>query len=115
MFKKKLKSISKKRQAPEEKPKDSNAQDPKNQKPKDQKNKDQKAKDQKPKDQEESKNSSTSTIPTAKEDFVKAIKEATHNPADLVIKSVSEVLTLFYIDDLVDDRILNQNILKVKK
>jgi hypothetical protein len=91
MFKKKLKSISKKRQAPEEKPKE--------------------PKTQKPKDQEESKSSSTSTVPLGKKDFVKAIKDATHNPADLIIKSISENLTLIYIDDLIDDRILNHNIL----
>lgn len=53
-----------------------------------------------------------STIPQSKEDFIQAIKDATHNPADLVIKSILETLTLIYIDDLVDNRTLNNHVIQ---
>lgn len=51
------------------------------------------------------------TITLLKKDFIQAIKDATHNPADLVFKSIPPNLTLFYIDNLVKDQMLNDHII----
>ncbi|WP_277585223.1 spore germination protein [Psychrobacillus antarcticus] len=47
-----------------------------------------------------------------KNDFVQSIKDATHNPADLIIKDIPpNHLTLIYINNLVDDVTLNDHII----
>jgi len=43
--------------------------------------------------------------------FIQSIKSATNNPADLIIKSIPPNLTLIYIDNLVDDQTLNNDII----
>ncbi|MFJ7826500.1 spore germination protein [Psychrobacillus sp. NPDC096623] len=46
-----------------------------------------------------------------KSDFVQLIKDATNNPADLIIKNISSNLTLVYIDKLVNEVTLNDHII----
>ena len=46
-----------------------------------------------------------------KNDFVQLIKDATHNPADLIIKTIPPNLTIVYINNLVNDVTLNNHIL----
>ncbi|HBJ02445.1 MAG TPA: spore germination protein, partial [Lysinibacillus sp.] len=43
--------------------------------------------------------------------FIQSIQNATNNPADLIIKSIPPNLTLIYIDNLVDNQTLNNDIL----
>ncbi|SDN10490.1 GerA spore germination protein [Psychrobacillus sp. OK028] len=50
-------------------------------------------------------------ITPLKNEFIQSIKDATHNPADLMIKNISPNLTLVYIDNLVNDVTLNNHIL----
>ena len=44
-------------------------------------------------------------------DFIQSIKDATNNPDDLIIQSFPPNITLIYIDNLVDDQTLNNNII----
>jgi len=44
-------------------------------------------------------------------DFVQFIKDATHNPSDLIVKFIPPNLTLIYIDNLVNDQVLNDHII----
>ena len=46
-----------------------------------------------------------------KNDFVQSIKDATHNPSDLIIKSIPPNITLIYLDNLISDVILNDHII----
>lgn len=50
-------------------------------------------------------------ITHSKDSFIQSIKDATNNPSDLIIKSLPPNLTLIYIDKLVDDQSLNNNII----
>ncbi|WP_075619787.1 spore germination protein [Paenisporosarcina indica] len=50
-------------------------------------------------------------IPSATNSFIQAIKDATHNPSDLIVKSIPPNLTLIFIENLVDERTLNDHIL----
>ncbi|SES11134.1 spore germination protein [Psychrobacillus sp. OK032] len=43
--------------------------------------------------------------------FTQMIKDATHNPSDLIVKSIPPNLTLIYIKNLVNDQILNDHII----
>ncbi|WCH49865.1 spore germination protein [Lysinibacillus sp. OF-1] len=45
------------------------------------------------------------------EHFIQSIKNATNDPADLIIKSLPPKLTLIYIDNLIDDQSLNNDII----
>lgn len=45
------------------------------------------------------------------EHFIQSIKNATNDPADLIIKSLPPNLTLIYIDNLIDDQSLNNDII----
>lgn len=47
----------------------------------------------------------------ATDHFIQSIKNATNNPADLIIKSLPPNLTVIYIDNLVDDQTLNHDII----
>lgn len=46
-----------------------------------------------------------------RKDFIQSIKDATHNPSDLLIKFISPNLTLIYLDNLVNDTTLNDHII----
>lgn len=50
-------------------------------------------------------------IPFTKKEFIQAIREATHNPSDLIVKSIPPNLTLIFIDNLVNDQTLNDHII----
>lgn len=52
-------------------------------------------------------------ISTDKAEFISAIKKESNNPSDLKTKFISEDFTLFYIDNLVDSRVLNKHILPI--
>lgn len=52
------------------------------------------------------------SIPSSGEELKQQVIAALHNPADLVIKIIPPNLTLIYIDDLVDNRTLNEQILR---
>ncbi len=45
--------------------------------------------------------------------FIQSIKTATNNPADLIIKSIPPNLTLIYIENLVDNQTLNNDIIAI--
>ncbi|MGA4517535.1 spore germination protein [Solibacillus silvestris] len=45
------------------------------------------------------------------EDFIKDIKEQIHSPADLVIRYVTDSITILYIDNLIKEEVLNGKIL----
>ncbi|MFJ7372897.1 spore germination protein [Lysinibacillus capsici] len=47
----------------------------------------------------------------ATDHFIQSIKNATNNPADLIIKSLPPNVTLIYIDNLIDDQTLNNDII----
>jgi len=47
----------------------------------------------------------------SKNDFVQSIKDATHNPSDLIIKFIQPNLSLIYLDNLVNDITLNNHII----
>ncbi|TQR18476.1 spore germination protein [Psychrobacillus soli] len=47
----------------------------------------------------------------SKIDFIRSIKDATHSPADLMVKSMLPNLTLIYINNLVNDKNLNDHII----
>ncbi|KOY83615.1 spore germination protein [Lysinibacillus macroides] len=51
------------------------------------------------------------TIAQAQDHFIQSIKDATNNPDDLIIQSFPPNITLIYIDNLVDDQTLNNNII----
>ncbi|QUG41818.1 spore germination protein [Psychrobacillus sp. INOP01] len=51
------------------------------------------------------------TITPLKIDFIKSIKDATHNPSDLIVKSIPPNITLIYINNLVNDQIMNDHII----
>ena len=46
-----------------------------------------------------------------KTEFVQMIKEAIHNPSDLIIRDISPNITLVYIDNLINDETLNDHII----
>lgn len=46
-----------------------------------------------------------------KMDFVKLIKDATQDPSDLIVKDIPPNITLIYIDNLVNDQVLNDHII----
>ncbi|MFJ8064513.1 spore germination protein [Psychrobacillus sp. NPDC096426] len=50
-------------------------------------------------------------ITSSKNDFIQSIKDAIHNPSDLIIKSIPPNLTLIYINNLVNDQTLNNHII----
>ncbi|MFJ7367857.1 spore germination protein [Lysinibacillus sp. NPDC098008] len=50
-------------------------------------------------------------IPHSQGDFIQSIKDITNNPDDLIIQSFPPNITLIYIDNLVDDQTLNNNII----
>ena len=50
-------------------------------------------------------------VAIATDHFIQSIKNATNNPADLIIKTIPPNLTLFYIDKLVDNQTLNNDII----
>ena len=47
----------------------------------------------------------------ATDHFIQSIKNATNNPADLIVKSLPPNVTLIYIDNLIDDQTLNNDII----
>ena len=47
----------------------------------------------------------------ATDHFIQSIKNATNHPADLIIKSLPPNVTLIYIDNLIDDQTLNNDII----
>lgn len=53
----------------------------------------------------------TEAIPMSTELFVNDIKERIHSPADLVIRYVSDTITILYIDNLIKEDVLNEKIL----
>ena len=60
----------------------------------------------------EAKTANENHIPTSGHVLIQQVKDALHNPADLIVKTISPNLTLIYIDDLVDNRPLNDQILR---
>jgi len=50
-------------------------------------------------------------IPSSKDTFIQEIKDASNNPADMIVKSIPPNLTLIYIDSLVDSATLNEHVL----
>lgn len=50
-------------------------------------------------------------VANATDHFIQSIKNGTNNPADLIIKTIPPNLTLFYIDKLVDNQTLNNDII----
>lgn len=52
-------------------------------------------------------------IPAVKDEFISVIKKESNNPSDLKTKFITEDFTLFYIENLVDSRVLNKHILPV--
>lgn len=52
-------------------------------------------------------------IPSDKAEFISVIKTDSNNPSDLKTKFITEDFTLFYIENLVDSRVLNKHILPV--
>ncbi|HWK22811.1 MAG TPA: spore germination protein [Ureibacillus sp.] len=50
-------------------------------------------------------------IPTSKLEFLKKIKEETNEPADLIVKKISESITIVFLDFLIDQNTLNEQIL----
>jgi len=64
------------------------------------------------KDKTQEKEASESTIPSSSIAFVQAIKDATHHPADLIVKSIPTKLTIVYIDNLVNGQTLSDHIIK---
>ena len=50
-------------------------------------------------------------IPPTKKEFLDKLKETIHSPSDLIIKNVSETITLVFLDFLVDMKTLNEHIL----
>lgn len=71
-----------------------------------------KMKEQIEKETNEQQSSHNKPIPSSGEDLKQQVTAALHNPADLVIKKISPNFTLIYIDDLVDNRPLNEQILR---
>jgi len=71
-----------------------------------------KMKEQIEKETNEQQSSYNKPIPSSGEDLKQQVTAALHNPADLVIKNISPNFTLIYIDDLVDTRPLNEQILR---
>ncbi|MFC6038594.1 spore germination protein [Paenisporosarcina macmurdoensis] len=60
----------------------------------------------------EAKTDKESHIPSSGHLLIQKVKDALHNPADLIVKIIPPNLTLIYIDDLVDNRPLNDQILR---
>ena len=52
-------------------------------------------------------------VAQATDHFIQSIKTATNNPADLIIKSIPPNLTLIYIENLVDNQTLNNDIIAI--
>lgn len=50
-------------------------------------------------------------ITPSNNDFIQSIKDATHNPSDLIVKYISPNLTLIYINNVVNDQTLNDHII----
>lgn len=50
-------------------------------------------------------------VANATDHFIQSVKNATNNPADLIIKRIPSNLTLFYINKLVDNQTLNNDII----
>lgn len=50
-------------------------------------------------------------IPSSKVEFIEKLKEITHSPADLMIKEISDTITIIYVDFLIDVNTLNEQIL----
>jgi len=50
-------------------------------------------------------------ITPSENNFTQLIKDATHNPSDLIVKSIRQNLTLIYINTLVNDQTLNDHII----
>jgi len=61
--------------------------------------------------EDEGKEQNVNMIPQGKNSFIQAIKDAVNNTADLIVKSIPPNLTLIYIENLVDDRTLNDHII----
>ncbi|WP_144509795.1 spore germination protein [Bacillus sp. FJAT-22090] len=50
-------------------------------------------------------------ISPLKSNFIQSIKNATHDPSDLIVKSIPPNITLIYIDNLVNGQTLNDHII----
>ncbi|MCG7337013.1 spore germination protein [Sporosarcina sp. ACRSM] len=53
-----------------------------------------------------------SAVSDSTDEFIQSVRDAVHNTSDLVVKSIPPNLTLFYIDNLVDNQTLKQHVLK---
>ncbi|EPD50585.1 hypothetical protein HMPREF1210_02554 [Paenisporosarcina sp. HGH0030] len=63
------------------------------------------------KDEKASKVHNESLFPISSKDYLEAIKKATNNPTDLVVKTISPNLTLTYIDSLVDGQTIRDQLI----
>ncbi|MGN7479055.1 spore germination protein [Solibacillus silvestris] len=52
-------------------------------------------------------------ISDSSEVFIKDVKDRIHSPADLVIRYVTETITILYIDNLIKEDVLNEKILPI--
>ncbi|WP_419962432.1 spore germination protein [Psychrobacillus sp. BM2] len=52
-------------------------------------------------------------ITPSKIDFIQSIKDATHDPSDLIVKFIPPNITLIYINNLVKDQTLNDHIITI--
>ncbi|MFC7687011.1 spore germination protein [Ureibacillus sp. GCM10028918] len=51
------------------------------------------------------------SIPTSKIEFLDQLKETIHSPADLVVKNISDSITIAFLEFLIDGKTLNEQIL----
>lgn len=54
-----------------------------------------------------------SSITASKIDFIQSIRDATHDPSDLIVKFILPNITLIYIKNLVKDQTLNDHIISI--
>jgi len=50
-------------------------------------------------------------IPSSKMEFLDKLKETMHSPADLIVKKISDTITIVFLDFLIDGKTLNEQIL----
>ena len=60
----------------------------------------------------ESKDKIVGHISPSASSFIQAVRDKVHNTSDLSVKSISATLTLIYIDNLIDEEVLNKHILQ---
>jgi hypothetical protein len=58
-------------------------------------------------------NQKENVFPSSSKDYLQTIKDQTNNPSDLVVKTISPNITVTYMNSLVDDRTLKEQLIQV--